>query len=161
MKDFPDELCGLWIDEDGKAVFITKIELLVFKTAIIFDLEEQLEKNSIHIDEHLKRLTSNWVYDESREVFRLQIEAGIESIGPTYNLYVSSIGETSKSFDIDKAKIVDIRLIPEVQIGLYDDFEDDLGVEWGFPYKNFQKASPELEKQFKEKVEFDSDGTIK
>ncbi len=46
-------------------------------------------------------------------------------------------------------------------MGLYDDWEDDLGVPWGFPYKNFQKASLEIEKKFKELTTFNEDGSIK
>jgi len=161
MEDFPEELCGLWIDEDGKAVYIVKIEPLVLKTAVIFDLPEQLESDSLHINEHLKQLSTNWVLDEKRKIHRLQIEAGIENIGPTYNLYVSSIGASSESFDIITAKIDDIRLIPEVQMGLYDDWEDDLGVEWGFPYKNYKKASKDIEEKFTANVVFEEDGTIK
>ena len=161
MEDFPEELCGLWIDECGKAVYIVKIEPLVFKTAIIFNLNEQLATESLHIDEHLKQLTTRWVLDEQRNIHRLQVEAGMEYVGPTYNLYVSSIGQSSLNFNFQSAKITDIRLIPEVQMGLYDDFEDDLGVEWGFPYENFQKASPEIEEQVKEKIEFENNGIIK
>jgi hypothetical protein len=160
MDDFPDELCGLWIDEDGKAVYIVKIETLEFKIAIIFDLYEQFENDSIRIDEHLKQLTAKWVLDEGRNIHRLQIEAGIDFIGPTYNLYVSKIGSSSQDFIYNERELDEIRLIPEVQMGLYDDWEDDLGVPWAFPYKNYQKATIAEEEKFQALIDFDEDGLI-
>ncbi len=33
-------------------------------------------------------------------------------------------------------------LVPEVGIGLYGDFEDDLGVPWVFPLSVYRRASP-------------------
>ncbi|MHA1188398.1 MAG: hypothetical protein ACTSSK_16330 [Candidatus Heimdallarchaeota archaeon] len=160
MEDFPEELCGLWIDEEGKAIYITKVKPLEFRTAIIFDFNKQLERISMKIDEHLKKLFTRWVLDERRTVSRLQIEAGIDFIGPTYNLYLSMVDNKPQNFKLDLKTIEDIRLYPEVQIGLYDDFEDDYGVPWGFPYKNYQKATSKIEKKFKELVAFDKDGTI-
>ncbi|MHA1308679.1 MAG: hypothetical protein ACTSQN_15415 [Candidatus Heimdallarchaeota archaeon] len=159
MEGFPKELCGLWIDEEGKAVYIIKTKPLEFHTAIIFDLNDQLNKESIRIDEHLKKLTTRWVLDERREVYRLQIEAGVNFLGPTYNLYVSMVNDKPQNINLDE--IENIRLYPEVQIGLYDDFEDDYGVPWGFNYKNFQKATAEVEKKFKKLVELEKDGTVK
>ncbi len=161
MKDFPEALCGLWCDEDGKAVYIVKIEPLVLKTAVIFNLIEQLEKGSLHIDEHLKQLSTRWAYDEQRKINRLQIEAGIENLGPTYNLYISSVGETPTSFNFTSFILEEIILLPEVKMGLYDDYDDDLGVEWGFPYKNYQKTPEIIMEKFRMLVEFNENGTIK
>ena len=74
MKDFPESWCGLWIAEDGKAVFIEKLEKKKFLATILFDFHKQIEKNNFHIDEHLKRLTTNWTLDSSRNIYRLQVE---------------------------------------------------------------------------------------
>ena len=160
MEDFPEELCGLWIDEEGKAIYITKVKPQEFRTAIIFNFNKQLESKSMKIDEHLKKLFTRWVLDKQRTVSRLQIEAGIDFIGPTYNLYLSMVDNKPQNFKLDLEKIEDIRLYPEVQMGLYDDFEEDYGVPWGFPYKNYQKASEEIEKKFKGLVAFDKDGSL-
>ncbi|NHJ87838.1 MAG: hypothetical protein FK734_20415 [Asgard group archaeon] len=147
MKDFPDELCGLWIDEIDRGVYIEKNEQLELQTTFIFDTTIQLKNNSLHIDEHLKNRITKWVLDEQRGAKRLQIEVGIDFVGPTYNLYLSKIiGNKQKLIE----ELNNIELYPEVQMGLYDDWEDDLGVPWAFPYKNYQKATEELEKKLKE-----------
>ncbi len=161
MTRFPEEFCGLWFDEDGKAIYIVKIEPLVLKTAVIFNLFEQLKKGSLHIDKHLKQLLTHWVYDKQRKIHRLQVEAGIENLGPTYNLYISSVGETPTSFNFTSFILEEIRLLPEVQMGLYDDYDDDLGVNWGFPYKDYQKAPEIITDKFKLFVKFNENGTIK
>jgi len=141
MDDFPDDWCGLWVDEDGKAIFIKKIAPKVFKVTIVLNLLNQLHKKRLHIKKNLKNLTANWVLDINRKINRLQIEAGIENLGPTYNLYVNVSPERSN--DLSK-----IELMPEVKMGLYDDWEDDFGVPWGFPYKSYRKAPSDLEVKF-------------
>lgn len=160
MDDFPKEFCGLWIDEEGKAIYIVKTKPQEFRTAIIFDINSQLENNSIRIDEHLKQLLTRWVLDENRGVHRLQIEAGIQFVGPTYNIYLAKKDEKPADFILNSFNTDNLVLYPEVQMGLYDDWEDDLGVPWGFPYKNFKKASKEIEKKFRILVEFDNMGLI-
>jgi len=35
-----------------------------------------------------------------------------------------------------------IFLVPEVGMGMYDDFDDDLGVPWAFPLAAFVKINP-------------------
>lgn len=46
----------------------------------------------------------------------LTVEAGTPGLGPTYQL-----------------EWVDGRLIPHAGMGLYDDYDDDLGMPWAFP----------------------------
>jgi len=160
MEDFPEELCGLWVDEDGKAIYITKVKPLEFRTTIIFDFNEQLENKTMKIDEHLKQLLTRWLPDEQRNVNRLQIEAGIQFLGPTYNLYLSKVDDKPQNFILKTYETENIVLYPEVQMGLYDDWEEDLGVSWGFPYKNYQKATLVIEKKFKELVSINESGLI-
>ena len=150
MDDFPKSWCGLWIDEVGKAVYIEKLEEKKFQTTIIFDLNNQLEENKIHINEHLKRLTTNWTLDSSRNINRLQIEAGWDFVGPTYNLYCGLKDESLKRKVESTDNPLDIVLHSEVEMGLYDDFEDDLGVPWGYPHSKYSKASKDIEERFLE-----------
>ena len=160
MDDFPKEFCGLWIDEDGKAIYIVKTNPQEFRTAIIFDIYNQLENNSIRIDEHLKQLLTRWILDENRGVHRLQIEAGIQFVGPTYNIYLAKKNEKPADFVLDSFETDNLVLYPEVQMGLYDDWDDDLGVPWGFPYKNYYKATEKIGKKFKKLVTIDKNGLI-
>ena len=148
MDEFPDNWCGLWIDEKGKALFIKKCEKLIYKTTIIFDLLNQLQKDLIHINEHLKNLTTNWVFDKQRKINRLQIEVGLNYVGPTYNLYYGLIDNTESKPINSKIDPFKIELLPEVQMGLYDDMEDDYGIPWGFPYFNYRKAPKDIEEKF-------------
>lgn len=69
----------------------------------------------------------------------LRVEAGTEEIGPTYNLYflVPQGQEVRLAKNADEIEKIIIR--PNVGMGLYDDWEDDLGVPWAFPLKDFQK----------------------
>ncbi|MFW9923178.1 MAG: hypothetical protein ACFFDW_07840 [Candidatus Thorarchaeota archaeon] len=149
MEDFPEELCGLWIDEDGRGVYIKKIKPLEFETTVIFDISNQLKKQVIHIDKNMRNLITRWTIDEQRRVKRLQVEVGMTFIGPTYNLYLSKNNENLQNLVKESN---DIRLYPEVQMGLYDDWEDDLGVPWAFPYKDYKKASRELETKIVSKL---------
>lgn len=150
MENFPDSWCGLWIDEKGKALYIVKGEKESYRTTIIFDLINQLQKDQIHIDEHLKNLTTNWKEDKQRKIYRLQIEAGWDYIGPTFNLYYQLIDEMENKKIDSQTPPYEIELLPEVQMGLYDDMEDDYGVPWGFPYLNFRKAPKDIELKFLE-----------
>ncbi|NHJ86618.1 MAG: hypothetical protein FK734_14220 [Asgard group archaeon] len=149
MKVFPDNLLGLWIDEDNRAVFIFKNESQ-YQTSIFFNIKEQLKKRKLKIENHLANLTTNWVLDEERNVYRFQIEVGLEFIGPTYNLYISGINEEPTDLKNDSTLMEQLKLLPEVQMGLYDDWDDDFGVPWAFPYKNYERASGKLENIFKE-----------
>lgn len=144
MEYFPNEFCGLWIDEDDRGVYIKKVTSHEFQTTILFNISHQIKNKKYHINEHLKNLITKWILDEMRGVKRLQIEVGVPFTGPTYNLYLSE-----KEIDIkDFVNIVDkIRLLPEVQMGLYDDWDDDFGIPWAFPYKDYKKASIKLEKE--------------
>lgn len=80
-----------------------------------------------------------WIDDEDR--IYLEVEAGTSGIGPTYRLYAAQVdGESFQraSPDLDAPDLV---LVPNTSIGLYDDFEDDLGVPWAYPLGPMRWAS--------------------
>lgn len=61
------------------------------------------------------------------------MEAGTAELGPTYRLYPateSPTGWRTADSDVPADRLV---LIPITLIGLYDDFDDDLGVPWAHP----------------------------
>jgi len=57
---------------------------------------------------------------------KLVVELGTSGLGPA--LVLEFIESDGKDF-----------LIPEIQMGLYDDYEDDLGVGWIFPLSRFER----------------------
>jgi hypothetical protein len=56
---------------------------------------------------------------------RLVVEVGTPDLGPTLCLAYSDEGGP-------------VRLVPEVRMGLYDDWEDDFGVPWLFPLSAYR-----------------------
>jgi len=57
---------------------------------------------------------------------RLEVELGMPGLGPTLCLTY-----------LDGPP----RLVPEVRMGLYDDWEDDFGVPWLFPLSTYRKPT--------------------
>lgn len=58
---------------------------------------------------------------------QLVVEAGSPGLGPTLRLALLDLGGREA-------------LVPEVRMGLYDDFDDDLGVPWMTPLAPFFRA---------------------
>lgn len=65
---------------------------------------------------------------------RLSVEAGTAGLGPMYHLYPRARGAdgalTPPTGDEPPSGLV---LVPDVTGGLYDEWEDDLGVPWAHP----------------------------
>ncbi|NUM41487.1 MAG: hypothetical protein HUU45_07605 [Leptospiraceae bacterium] len=57
---------------------------------------------------------------------KLIVELGTVGLGPTMILEFQQILNSKY-------------LIPTIQMGLYDDFDEDFGVEWIFPISKFEK----------------------
>lgn len=69
----------------------------------------------------------------------LRIEAGINGIGPTYDLYFLTLKKDKITFAKDIDKIDGIIIRPNIGMGLYDDWEENYGVSWGTPLEDFKK----------------------
>ena len=70
--------------------------------------------------------------DEGR--LRLSVEAGTEGSGPCYHLYPAVRREDgARARPTGDEPPRTLELLPVVMFGLYDDWEDDLGVPWAFP----------------------------
>ena len=69
----------------------------------------------------------------------MEIEAGTPELGPTYRLY-SAVEPTpgARAAATDTTDVADVILVPNTSIGLYDDWEDDLGVSWALPLEPLQ-----------------------
>ncbi len=104
---------GCWIDEDGKNIVIKNDNenfLTDFYNSDSTLVERELLGNSIVESKDMKSF-----FDGEK----LIVELGTEGLGPTLKL---------KYNNEDREY-----LIPAVEIGLYDDWEDDFGVPWVFP----------------------------
>lgn len=122
-----ESLAGWWIAADGKAVLVEHIDGRVLITVAparggpCYRGAELLGGG--HQD--VRRLEAA-PGDSDGSPF-LQVEAGTPGLGPTYRLYVG----TDDDGDV---------LMPQVVMGLYDDYDDDLGVPWAFPLLPLRQA---------------------
>ncbi|MFB9905707.1 hypothetical protein [Allokutzneria oryzae] len=107
---------GTWTAEDGKTVTIEhddglRVTVSPAPGAPPYQSAELLGGGT----KAIHRLPASTNTDgEGREY--LEIEAGTPNLGPTYRLHPE--GDT---------------LWPVVVMGLYDDYDDDLGAPWAFP----------------------------
>jgi hypothetical protein len=69
----------------------------------------------------------------------LEVEAGTPDLGPTYHLYATVDGERAADPGTPVERVV---LAPAVRMGLYDDYDDDLGVPWAYPLRPFTRPAP-------------------
>ena len=139
-KSIPKSWWGQWTDNNGKRLIIepTKHD---FYTVTILDKKGSPYQIELLGDEkkETKKLTGKFTKDTNGNPI-LQIEAGFNEVGPTYDLYFLTAkdkGELKLAKNTDDLEEIIIK--PNVGIGLYDDWEDDLGVPWAFPLDNFKK----------------------
>ena len=138
-KSIPKTWCGLWTDKNGK-------QLIIETTKHDFYIITILDKNGkpFEIDllgESMKKtrsLTANFSRDTNGNPF-LQVEAGTNEIGPTYDLYFLTLLNQEMKLAKNSDDIEQLIIKPKVGMGLYYDWEDDLGVPWAFPLENFKK----------------------
>lgn len=124
----------MWQAEDGKRVLLEHGEASVAVTVmpsdrdVPYDSAELLGGGAMSIE----RLPAQCQRDDDGGL-HLQIEAGTAGLGPTYLLSAvvpadggwrpASVGEPAST----------VVLLPDVGMGMYDDYDDDLGVPWAFP----------------------------
>lgn len=139
-KSIPKSWCGLWTDKNGKQVIIQPIVSRSYSVTVLdrfdnsfqIDLLENEKKETRHLTGHFTKDTNGNPL--------LQVEAGSNGIGPTYNLYFLTADKDEKlKLAKNSDNLGEIIIKPNVGMGLYDDWEDDLGVPWAFPLDNFKK----------------------
>lgn len=143
MKSIPTTWTGNWVDDTGRTLTIQAINDKEYKVSI-------KDKNGVPfkidwtgfglLDKNTTALKSEIASDtDGRQ--HLQVEAGIVGIGPTYRLYFIVEDENKKSrLAITNDQIEKIKIRPDIGIGLYDDWEDDLGVPWALPLNDYKKV---------------------
>lgn len=149
LTKLPDSWMGLWQDAIGRVMQIDRGKKDgMYQVCIAPAQGKKL---------HKKKMRACISWDQKRSCNYLQVEAGFSNLGPTYNLFFATCTSPLKTLDDTSAQFriasledsVDtLALLPEVSMGLYDDYEDDLGVPWGFPYHPYYK-SPKVNAQKK------------
>jgi len=131
--------CGLWSDKNGKQIIIQLTKHNFYTVSILDKNNKYFEINTLRNSKRkTKKLTGFFTRDINENPI-LQVEAGCDNIGPTYELYFltqKKNGEYRLSKSTDNIKDIVIR--PNVGLGLYDDWEDDLGIPWAFPLDDFR-----------------------
>lgn len=116
-----DDFTGRWVDDVGRVLVIDRRGCEVLVTVLCAETSAPYRRSLL--------LGRGWTRDlvaKLDERGRLIIEAGTKHLGPTFEL----------EHDGDV-------LTPSVGMGLYDDFDDDLGVPWAFPLSRYRRASRE------------------
>lgn len=129
-------LVGWWVASDDKALLI-----------------ERGPKNALFLSVHPSRAAPPYrsavLLDGTRKAIHrcavsltppvvLTVEAGTDGLGPTYSVHPGLWDGEAWVPTLDLANR-GIALIPSVTIGLYDEWEDDLGVPWAFPLVAFHR----------------------
>ncbi|TNE27391.1 MAG: hypothetical protein EP346_12300 [Bacteroidetes bacterium] len=139
-KSIPKTWCGLWTDKNGKQVIIEPTKHHSYVVTVLdskgqpykIDLLGGSQKDTI-------KLLGRFTTDTNGNPI-LQVEAGRHDVGPTFNLYfLVSKNDQKLRLAKNSDALNNIIIKANVGMGLYDDWEDDLGVPWAFPLEDFKK----------------------
>lgn len=132
--DWPNSWLGTWVSTDGKAVTIESDDRALTVTirpgvGLAPCVSATLLGGGTKA---IERLAAVCHLDHKRGRY-LEVEAGTAEIGPTYRLYAAIDSPEGWRTANDDVPVDQLVLIPNTTIGLYDDFDDDLGVPWAYP----------------------------
>ena len=143
-NSIPNSWCGLWTDRKGRQLIIKSTQHDFYSVTVLdangmpYEIELLDGKSKKTID-----LIARFTKDLKKTTI-LQVEAGMNGAGPTYNLYFLKVNRYDKPRWARKSDDVnDVIINPDVGMGLYDDWEDDLGVPWAFPLEYYKKSNRE------------------
>jgi hypothetical protein len=128
------DYAGLWLDEHGRAIDIVPSTETEAVASIAPSIHEPCYCGDGLLGAINMKERPASVYRRDGETPRLMVEVGVIGLGPTYQLTFAAADDGSAI------------LIPHVGIGLYDDFENDLGVPWAFPLSAYRRASDEQQR---------------
>ncbi len=112
------DFAGLWVDEEGRALYVDGAFVTVTESLI----GPPFRKPLLVWHGRTAAMPAKLV-DKDGDTY-LQVEAGTVDLGPTYQLH-----------------LMDDMLVPVLGLGLYDDFDDDLGVPWAIPLLPWRRAT--------------------
>lgn len=143
-SSWPPAWVGSWTAADGKTVEIRRSGHRVLVTvsphpeAPPYTSAELLRGGT----KLIRDLEATCAVDAKGRKY-LEVEAGTEGIGPSYRLYAGRAvpdreGVRPAGDDLDPEQVV---LAPQCLVGLYDDYEDDLGVPWAYPLQPLERPA--------------------
>lgn len=139
---WPRGWVGTWTADDGKTVTVTLrrrrplVTVRPSADAAPYESDELLEGGV----ESIAKLEAQPELDNDGRL-RLSVEAGTPGIGPRYHLHpVVGSEDGGWGRPTGAEDVSSITLLPNVTAGLYDDYEDDLGVSWALPLEPLRWA---------------------
>lgn len=122
---------GVFVDQSGRTLTISEVddasEPYRIRVTLPAEIDAALHQHPDYPFEIADELRG-WVYVDSEAGEALRVEAGVlrmNGLGPTLNLRFVSHDE----------------LKPNLGLGLYDDWEDDLGLPWVRPLSVYRRQS--------------------
>jgi len=144
---WPKKWVGTWTAEDGKSVTVSfhgrrpTVTVRPSTDAAPYESSELLHGGVKPISD----LEAKPELDNEGRI-RLSVEAGTPELGPQYQLYpaiASEDGGWKRPTGAEKVSL--ITLLPNTSIGLYDDYEEDLGVPWALPLEPLRWAEGDVQ----------------
>jgi len=132
--NWPDSWVGTWVALDFKTVVISRVMQGITVTVSPAPGQQPYTSAPL-LDNHteaIENLPATCRIDQKGRRY-LELEAGTPGCGPTYRLYATveeALGHRPADDDVPAQHLV---LVPDTGMGLYDDWEDDLGVPWAHP----------------------------
>ena len=134
VASWPPAWLGTWVAVDGKTVSIADVGGTVAVTVCPgpgrgpYRSAELLGGGTKPIES----LPATCTVDERGRLY-LEVEAGTPDVGPTYRLYAAREDDGGWRTADPDLPVELLVLVPNTNIGLYDDWDDDLGVPWAYP----------------------------
>jgi hypothetical protein len=123
---------GIFEDNDRRMITIRRVDDPQMPFRIRITLPEQIKRALRQHPDYPFEITDELkgcICRDDKAGEYLKVEAGAlraNGIGPTLNLFPLENG------DIE----------PQVSMGLYNDWEDDLGLPWAYPLSKYRRQSP-------------------
>ena len=140
-KPLPSRLyVGTWCDDLGRRLRIREsIDPYSFDVSVS---DAKGQPYTLRLLDDISRSTLNLSAALEAEDGKrlLQVEAGSYHLGLTYNLQLGVMRDgvlhAARLWDFWR----ELLLVPSVGVGLYDNWEDDLGVPWAFPLRVWRRC---------------------
>ena|SRR5688572_24933634 len=144
MKAIPAAWLGNWVDDIGRTLTIEPAgDHHHYKVSIRDQSGNPFDVDNTGFSESEKKtldLRSLLTIDNKGKQ-HLQVEAGMVGFGPTYRLYFAIETEDKHlRLAVNTDPVEKILIKPDIGMGLYDDWEDDLGVPWALPLNDYKKV---------------------
>jgi hypothetical protein len=142
MISNPKFWCGNWKDDKGKQLIIKTSGSNFYTVSVLSHLNKPYKIDLLEDGESTTQNLSAKLITDAKNTSILRVEAGSVGIGPTYDLYLLTEYQTGKFRGAHVRDMIDRMVIrPKISMGLYDDFDDDLGVSWATPFLDFKNPS--------------------